>query len=84
MFNIIEKKVKLNMKTETREERTLDTLMVADGMRQGLLLPWDARHKSSFSPKIAAMGPLYGGARWRNGCVVWWLAARLISETIDE
>ena len=61
MFNIIEKQIKLNMKTETREERTLETPMVADGMRQGLFFPWDARHKSSSSPTGTAKGPLCGG-----------------------
>ena len=61
MSNIIEERIKLNMKTETREERTLKTPMVVDGMRQGLLLPWNARQGPLLLHKVAPKDPLYGG-----------------------
>ena len=54
MFNIIEQQVKLNMKTEAREERTLETPMVEDCMRQSLPPLLRSRQSSSL---------------WWNGCV---------------
>ena len=62
MFNIIEERIKLNMKTETREERTLDTPMVANGMREAFSFLWAARHRFLSPPKVAAQGG-YGGGK---------------------
>ena len=62
MFNIIEQQVKLNMKTETREERTPNTPMVADCMCKVSSFLWTAQH----SP------PLLQWARHKVELVVRW------------
>ena len=51
MFNIIERRIKSNMKTETREERTLELPNGAGSMQQSFFSTWDARHYSFSSSK---------------------------------
>ena len=86
MFNIIEQRIKLNMKTETRKERTPNTPMVADCLRKALLLLCSAWHRFLLLPRVAHKvcmvagrcgdgwwsGGRHGGDWWS----VWKLAAR--------
>ena len=81
MSNIIEKRIKLNMKTETREERTLNTPMVVDGMRHSLPPPLDCTAQVLLFSK----GYGKGSSLWWNECVaakvgflnVWWCRTNL-------
>ena len=78
MFNIIEQQVKLNMKTETREERTPNTPIVADCMCKVSSFLWTAQHSS----------PLLGWVRHKvlkvvrrcglDGWFVAWKAAGIV------